>query len=265
MSEGLLLDSHCHLDPEVYGDEAAVDAVVARAREAGVGRMIAIGSGHDLAGLARAAAVAERHAGVWATAGVHPHDAKDWSPQSEAALRSLANHPRLVALGEMGLDFHYDSSPRDAQRIVFRHQLRLALELGLPIVVHDRESAGESLAILLEEGAFSGAGVLYHCFTGTRPEMEAIVGHGGLVSIPGIVTFKNAAEMREVARAVPEDRYLVETDSPYLTPVPFRGTKNEPARVALVAAAVAQVRGQSVDQVARTSAANAARFFRLPA
>ncbi len=256
-------DSHCHLDVDAFGDDAGVDAAVARAQAAGVGRMITIGSGYGAESLKRAARVAERHEGVWATVGVHPHDAKGWTEDSELALRELSRHRRVVGLGEMGLDFHYDNSPRDTQRAVFRRQVRLALELGMPIVIHDRDSDGEVLRILEEERAFAGAGVLWHCFTGNVLEMQEIVERGGLVSIPGIVTFKNAQITRDVARAVPEDRYLIETDSPFLTPVPHRGRRNEPAYVPLVAAMVAQVRGQSVDEVAETSARNAASFFRI--
>lgn len=264
MTQPGYFDSHCHLDVDVFGDDAGVDAVVARAREAGVSRMITIGSGYGAASLRRAALVAERHEGVWATAGVHPHDARCWDEDSEPALRALAAHEKVVALGEMGLDFHYDSSPRDQQREVFRRQLRLARELSLPVIIHDRDSDGETLRILVEERSFLGAGVLYHCYTGDVLAMRTITELGGYISIPGIVTFKNAQGMRDVARAVPDDRYMIETDSPFLTPVPFRGTRNEPARVPLVAAAVANVRGQSVEEVAFTSALNTTRFFGLP-
>ena len=256
-------DSHCHLDPSVYGDDAGVDQVVARAHEAGVRRMVNIGCGTDAEAFERALAVAERHPSVWATAGTHPHDASRWTAQTADAIRRVAPHPRLVAIGELGLDFHYDSSPRDQQREVLRVQVRLALELALPIIVHDRESQSETFQILREEQAFSGAGLLYHCFTGTPGEMAAIVEAGGYVSIPGIVTFKNAGVMREVAREVPADRYMVETDSPYLTPIPFRGQKNEPGRVPLVGAAVAAARGTHVDEIARQSWQNASRFFRI--
>lgn len=258
-------DSHCHLDTQVYGDPEGVDAVVARAHAANVRRLVTIGSGYGPEAFDRAVSVADRHPTVWATAGVHPHDARHWSEDTEAALRRVAAHPRLVALGEMGLDFHYDSSPRDQQRDVFRRQIRLALDLNKPIVIHDRESDGETFRILMEERAFSGAGVLYHCYTGTLVAMDQIVQQGGYISIPGIITFKNAGEMREVARAVPEDRYLIETDSPYLTPVPFRGQKNEPARVPLVCAAVAAARWQHLDDVAHQSWVNASRFFQLEA
>ena len=210
--------------------------------------------------LFRSREVAERHEGVWFTAGVHPHDASRWEADVEAALRALVGHPRLVALGEMGLDFHYDLSPREAQRAVFRAQIRLALEVGLPIVIHDRSSEGETLRILEEEGAFAGR-VLYHCYTGDRAHMRAIVANGGYVSIPGIVTFKNADETRAVAAEVPAERLLVETDSPFLAPVPFRGKKNEPALVRVVADAVAELRGIAPEELAALTTANALRFY----
>lgn len=263
MSAHQLIDSHCHLDVEVFGGDEGVDDAIARAHAAGVTGMVTIGSGYGEDSLRRAVAVAERHPDVWASVGVHPHDAKLWSDTTAAELRALATHPRVVGLGEMGLDFHYDLSPREAQRAVFRAQIRLALELGLPIVIHDRESDGETMRILDEEQAWDGAGVLYHCYTGTVLDMREIVSRGGLISIPGIVTFKNAGQMRDVARLVPEDRYLVETDSPFLTPVPHRGKRNEPAYVAFVAAAVAAARGQPVEEVSARSAASTRGYFRL--
>lgn len=253
-------DSHCHLDPDVYGGDDAVDAVIARARAAGVTRMVTIGAGYDLPCAARAAAVAARHADVFYTLGVHPHDAKRWGDEAAGMLRAHAADPKCVAFGEMGLDFHYDLSPRDAQRDAFRAQIALSLALGKPIVIHDRESDGETLRILDEEGAFAGR-VLYHCFTGDRAAAEAIVARGGFVSIPGIVTFKNADEMRVVAAWVPEERLLVETDSPYLAPIPFRGKKNEPDKVVFVARKVAELRGVDEAALARATSANAARFY----
>ena len=257
-------DSHCHLDADVYGGDDAVDAVIARARAAGVTRMITIGAGYDLPCAERAAAVAARHPDVWFTLGVHPHDAKRWGAEAEALLRRHAADPKCVALGEMGLDFHYDLSPRDEQREAFRAQIRLAVALGKPIVIHDRDSDGETLRILDDEDAFSGARVLYHCFTGDRGAMAQIVARGGYVSIPGIVTFKNAEEMREVAATVPDDRLLVETDSPYLAPIPFRGKKNEPDKVVFVARKVAELRGVPEAGLARATSANTARFYGLP-
>ena len=257
-------DSHCHMDPDVFGDDQGVDDAVWRALDAGVTRLISIGSGATPQAIANATRASSRHASVWATAGVHPHDASAWSPAMADALRELASGPRLVAFGEMGLDYHYDLSPRDAQRAAFRAQIRLALDLAMPIVIHDRESGGETQAILEEEGAYAGAGVLYHCFTGTVPEMSRIVALGGYISVPGIVTFKSAGQMRQVAASVPVDRLLIETDSPYLTPVPYRGSRNEPALVPWVAAAVAHERKMALEDLALYTWENAGTFFRLP-
>ena len=168
----------------------------------------------------------------------------------------------MVALGEMGLDFHYDTSPRDAQRRAFCAQLRAARARGMPVIIHDRDSGGETLAILDEEGAWN-TGVLFHCYTGDVAYMERIVDRGGYVSIPGIVTFKNGDMMREVAARTPADRLLLETDSPFLTPIPHRGTRNEPRHVTLVAAKVAEVRGVQVDALVAQTDANTRAFFRL--
>jgi TatD DNase family protein len=259
----MLFDSHCHLDVKAFDDVAGVDAAVDRARAAGVNRMLTIGSGYGFESGARAVAVAERHDDVYASVGLHPHDAKEFTDERWAALETLAAHPKVVALGEMGLDFHYDNSPRDEQRAVFRHQIRRAMDLDLPIIIHDRDSDGETIALLDEAGAWGGRGVVFHCFTGDVPTMEQIVERGGHVSIPGIVTFKNAATMRDVVVAAPLERLFVETDSPFLTPVPFRGRRNEPARVVLVAQAVAELKGLAPDAVAAATHANASRFFGL--
>jgi len=256
-------DSHCHLDPDVYGGDSGVDEVVARARAAGVSRLITIGAGYGAPTAEAAIRVAERHDDVFCTVGLHPHDAKLWDEPLRDRLGELAAHPKCVGMGEMGLDFHYDLSDRDVQRRVLREQIALARACRRPVVVHDREAGDETLKTLEEEGAF-GVGVLFHCFTGDVALMERIVEDGGYISIPGIVTFKNAGTMREVAARVPEDRLLVETDSPFLTPVPFRGTKNEPARVAVVAEFVAGLRGVSPADLGATTSANTRRFFGLP-
>jgi TatD DNase family protein len=256
-----MIDSHCHLDPDVWGDHPGVDAVIARARAAGVERMVTIGSGYGFGSAFRAVAVARRHPDcIRAAVGLHPHDASDFTPERFAELLALADGPEVVALGEMGLDFHYDKSPRDVQRDVFRAQLRAARERRKPVVIHDRESEGETLAILDEERAWE-TGVLYHCYTGDVAAMEQIVARGGYVSIPGIVTFRNADTMRDVAAQAPIERVLIETDSPFLTPVPHRGKKNEPAYVPLVAAKIAELRGMDVAQLAAVTAANTRRFF----
>ena len=170
-----LFDSHCHLDENAFEGRTGVDAAVERARSAGVARMLAIGSGYGFESAERALAVAERHADVWATVGIHPHDASVWTEEGFETLDKLAVHPRVVAIGEMGLDFHYDNSPRDQQRRVFRTQIQWAKRINKPIIIHDRDSEGETFAILDEEDAWAGRGVVYHCFTGTVASMHRIV------------------------------------------------------------------------------------------
>jgi TatD DNase family protein len=256
-----MIDSHCHLDPGVYGGDQGVDAAVSRAVEAGVEAMLTVGSGYGFDSAARALAVARRHANVRASVGLHPHDAKEFTEERFAALLEMAAAPEVLALGEMGLDFHYDNSPRDTQREVFRAQLRVAKQRALPVIIHDRDSGGETLRILDEEGAWA-TGVLYHCYTGDVPQMQQIVERGGYVSIPGIVTFKTAGEMAEVARLAPLDRILVETDAPFLTPVPHRGKKNEPAFVRFTLAKIAELRGMAPKALDEATSANTRRFFR---
>ncbi len=256
-----MIDSHCHLDPTVFDGDDGVDAVVARAVAAGVSHMFTVGSGYGFESAARALAVARRHPNVRCSVGLHPHDAAEFSPAAFATLLQLASAPEVLALGEMGLDYHYDRSPRDVQRNAFRQQLRAARERRLPVIIHDRESEGETLSILREEGAFT-TGVLYHCYTGTVAQMEEIVSEGGYVSIPGIVTFKNSAEMQAVAAAVPVERLLVETDSPFLTPVPHRGKRNEPAYVPFTLKRVAELRGMDAADLECQTDANTRRFFR---
>lgn len=256
-----MIDSHCHLDPTVFSGDEGVDAVVARAVAAGVSHMLTVGSGYGFDSADRALAVARRHPNVRCSVGLHPHDAAEFSPERFEALLALAAQPEVLALGEMGLDYHYDRAPRDVQRHAFREQLRAARALNLPVIIHDRESEGETLHILREEGAFA-TGVLYHCYTGNVAQMEEIVAEGGYISIPGIVTFKNSAAMQAVAAAVPVDRLLVETDSPFLAPVPYRGRKNEPAYVPFTLARVAQLRGADPADLERHTDTNTRRFFR---
>lgn len=256
-------DAHCHLDPLSFDGDEGVDAAIARAREAGVDRIITIGAGYGLDCAERAAAVAERHADVWFSAGVHPHDAKHWGPDAVERIERLAAHPRCVAIGEMGLDFHYDLSDRDAQRACLREQVGLAKRLQKPIIIHDRDSGGETLRILDETGAFE-VGVQYHCFAGTVEDMREIVSRGGIVSIPGIVTFKKPGHLVDVAREAPEGAFLVETDSPFLSPVPKRGRRNEPANVRFTGERVAQIRGVTPEALAAQTSRTAARFYGLP-
>ncbi len=257
----MIIDSHCHLDTKVWGDDEGVDAVVARARQAGVDRLVAIGSGYGFDSAARAVAVARRHDNVIAGIGLHPHDAKEFTEEAWERLLELAADPKVKALGEMGLDYHYSFSAREQQVLAFRTQLRAAKKLGLPVIIHDRESGGETLDMLDAERAWEG-GVLFHCYTGDRATMQKIVERGGTISIPGIVTFKNAESVREVAREVPLGQLLIETDSPFLAPVPHRGKRNEPAFVPLVGAAVAALRGIPAEELCQITAENTLRFFR---
>ena len=261
-----IIDSHCHLDSEALGDESSVAEVIARAQAAGVNRFVTIGAGWGIACAHRAVALAESHPDcVWATVGVHPHDASQYDDAVEATLRSLGQREQVVAIGEIGLDFHYDNSPRDVQRSAFRRQIRVAISLDQPIVIHDRDSAGETFQILREEGAFTAkSAVLFHCFVGDVPAMEAIVAEGGWISLSGIVTFINATDLHDVARQVPAERLLVETDSPFLAPVPWRGRTNEPRNVVYTLAHIADLRGDSRDELALQTAANTETVFGLP-
>ena len=258
----MLIDTHCHLDIKAYGSWEAIDEVVQRAHEHGVAKMVSIGSGYGAESAERVMHLIKRQKTVYGTVGIHPHDASCWTQEIEDALRFWAESPKVLALGEMGLDFHYNMSPPEKQREAFTAQVRLAHECQLPVVIHDRDSDGEVYEILSAHKGFD-VGVLYHCFCGTVEEMENIVAAGGYISIPGIVTFKNAGQMREVVKEVPIDRLLIETDSPFLTPVPFRGKQNEPQFVRLVAEKIATIKGMSVEEVAANTTQNATRFFGL--
>lgn len=262
----MIFDSHCHLDPETYGGDAGVDDVIQTAIASGVTRMLTVGSGYGDGTAARAVKVAKRHPGVvWASVGLHPHDADLLDDALLAHLTRLAKEPEVVAFGEIGLDFYYDNAPRDVQRAAFIRQIHAALELNLPIIIHDRDSDGECLNTLIAEGAFEGAGVLYHCYGGNVAHMERIVQAGGFISIPGVVTFKKAQDTKDSAAACPAERLLVETDSPFLTPAPLRGRRNEPCHVALTLEAVAVLRGVPTEQLAEITTANTLAFFNIRA
>lgn len=254
----MFFDSHCHLTDERFAPDGA-DAVVGRARAAGVVGLVTIGVGPEDA--AAALAIAERHPDVWATAGVHPHDASTWDADAERRILELAARARCVAIGEIGLDYHYDNSPRDAQRRAFARQLELARELGLPVCVHSREAEGDTAALIREAAAAGVTGVL-HCFSSGAPLFDAGMQAGWYVSFAGVVTFRKY-DGGAFVRAVPADRLLVETDAPYLAPVPRRGERNEPAFVPLVAAGVAAIRGEQSEAVGRYTVANARRFYAL--
>lgn len=255
-----LVDSHCHIDmPDFDADR---DEVVARAREAGLVEMLIVGGVDERAGHRRAAETAARY-GLPATAGVHPHEAKLADERVYDELRGLAREGRIVAIGEIGLDFHYDHSPRPVQREAFRRQIRLAHDVGLPVVVHTREADDETCDILEEEGAGAAGGVI-HCFTGGLALARRSLALGFCLSFSGIVAFPRAAIIQQVARETPADRVLVETDAPFLAPPPHRGKRNEPSFVVEVARKVAGLREEPVETLAAAVRANYARLFRRP-
>ena len=252
----MLVDSHCHLDfPEFAGD---LDAVVARARAAGVGTMVTISTVLDQAG--RLAEIAGRFDGVYSTVGVHPHEAKDHRNIGAGDLEALCAHPRVVGIGETGLDYHYDHSPREDQQESFRTHIAAARATGLPLIVHSRSADEETVAILADEmrkGPFRG---LIHCFSSSRVLAEGALDLGFYISVAGIVTFKAAGELRETVAGLPLDRLLVETDAPFLAPVPYRGKRNEPAFVVHTAQRIAGLMDVPMDDF---EAATTANFFAL--
>lgn len=252
-----MIDSHNHIDMPQF--DADRDAVVARAREAGVTDMLLVGGVDEEGGHQRALRIAAE-LGLPVSAGIHPHEARLATEETYDELGKLAREGKIVALGELGLDFHYDHSPRDVQREVFRRQLRLAREVGLPVIVHTREADDETAAILEEEGAGEVGGVI-HCFTGGEELARRALALGFYISFSGIVAFPRAEVIQQVARTVPEDRLLVETDSPFLAPPPYRGKRNEPAFVVEVARTVARLRGVPLEAVGRAAEANFRRLF----
>ncbi len=255
----ILVDSHCHLDFDDFADE--LPEVVARAREAGVGRMVSICTRPSR--LDRTLAIAEQFDEVFVGVGVHPHEAAAEGHVTEDELVELSNHPKVVGIGETGLDYHYDHSPRDRQRSAFRTHIRAARRTGLPLIVHTREAEADTVEILTEEAAAPGAqplsGVI-HCFSGTRWLAERSIDLGMHISFSGILTFRRSDDIRETARDLPLDRVLVETDAPYLAPVPKRGRRNEPAYVAHTAAVLGDLHGLSPEAIA---AQTTETFFRL--
>ncbi|MGY8957407.1 MAG: TatD family hydrolase, partial [Alphaproteobacteria bacterium] len=235
----MLVDSHCHLDFKDF--EGELDDVVARAGAAGVGTMVSIST--HLSKFEGVKAVAERFDNVWCSVGVHPHQAGEEGVDSPDRLVELAQHPRVVGIGESGLDYYYDNSPRDRQQISFRAHIEAARETGLPLIVHARDADEDAADIMrdeMEKGAYTA---VMHCFSSGRGLAEAALEMGMYISFSGILTFKNAQELRNIARDVPEDRILVETDSPFLAPIPNRGKRNEPSFVAHTAEVLAEVRG----------------------
>lgn len=252
-----LIDSHCHLNYEGLADRQG--EVLANARARGVGGFLNISTRQkewsDVIG------VAEREPDVWATVGIHPHEADNHPDLGSAALIEAANHPRVIAIGECGLDYFYDKSDRSAQRERFAAHIEAARKTSLPLVVHTRDAEDDTAAMLSEAVAEGGVTGVLHCFTGSRALAEKALELGFYISLSGIVTFKNAQDLQETAKILPRDRFLVETDSPFLAPVPNRGKTCEPAFVADTALFVADLRGESIDELAQATTANFYRLF----
>jgi len=260
------IDSHCHVSADEFAADR--DAVLARTFASGVDALVAIGAGYGVDANAGAVALAASDTRIFATAGVHPHDAKLLDDAGRAKLRAWLADPRVVAVGECGLDYWYEHSPRAEQRAVFAEQVALARELDLPVVIHVRDRGTDAYAELLEIWRAEGGGALegvLHCYTHDLPFAKRALDLGLLVSFSGIVTFKTAEALREVAAGLPLDSVLVETDAPLLAPQGHRGERNEPALVSLVGACLARVRQEPLERVATATSANARRLFRLPA
>jgi TatD DNase family protein len=248
-----LIDTHCHLDGKVF--DADRDTVVERARAAGVAEMVAIGTGDGPPDLEAGIRLAEAYAFMTATVGVQPHDASKATEETWVELAALTAHPQVVAVGEIGLDYYYDFAPREVQRAAFVKQLGIAGEAGLPILIHSRDAWEDTFAAVDAHWRAECGGV-FHCFSGGPREVELALERGFLLSFSGIVTFPRAEEIREAARLTPLDRILVETDAPYLAPVPWRGKRNEPAYVVKTAERVAELKGVTLEELAGITTAN---------
>jgi TatD DNase family protein len=253
-----LTDSHAHLDDARF--DADRDAVLRRAWDAGVRTILTIGNGDGPDRMGCGIPIAEAHEWIYTSAGVHPHDAAKVEERHYAEIERLAKHPKVIALGETGLDYHYDNSPRDVQREVFRRQLALAKRLDLPVIIHTREADADTETILRKEAPARG---VIHCFTSGDQLADCALSHGFLISFSGIVTFPNAKSLANIARRIPADRILIETDCPYLAPVPHRGKRNEPSFAADTARFVASLRGVTTDELAAQTSANFNRLFAL--
>lgn len=260
MMRPILIDSHCHIDGKEFDPDRG--AVLERARAAGVSPLVVVGTGPTVAEVRRALELALGEPDIWAAVGVHPHDAARFSEPDWEELATLAQNPRTCAVGETGLDFHYDSVPWVDQATAFQRQIRLAKRVGKPLVCHVRDAYPEALALLDEEKP-PEAGVVMHCFTGGPGEAVACLSRGYSLSFSGIVTFPSAQNIRDALVHVPLSHVLVETDAPYLSPIPLRGKRNEPAHVVHTAETVARVRGVAFAELAGAVVANASAMFRL--
>jgi TatD DNase family protein len=259
----VIIDSHCHLDDAAFDEDR--EEVLERARQAGVGLMLAIGTGDGPPDLEGAIRLADQHPQVYATVGIHPHDASKGDAASFDRLPTLCRHPKVVAMGEMGLDYHYDHSPRDVQREVFVRQMEIAREAKKPIVIHTREAWEDTVELLKTHWSPSGLPGIMHCFSGGVNEAKQALDLGFFISFAGVLTFRRADELRHAAASVPLDRLLVETDAPYLTPEPYRKVRrNEPMYVVETVRRLAQVRRKSYEEIASTTSANFCKLLDLP-
>jgi TatD DNase family protein len=256
-----LVDSHCHLDNPQFDPDR--EAVIERALAAGVERMVVIGTGDGPPDLEPGIRLADRHEPIYATVGIHPHDASKATPDTYKQLRKLLQHPKVVALGEIGLDYHYDHSPRDVQKAAFIAQMSVAEDAQKPIVIHTREAWEDTLALLEQYWKPTELGGIMHCFSGGPAEAQRCLDLGFHLSFAGILTFPKSAGIQEAARTAPADRILIETDAPYLAPVPHRGKRNEPAFVAQTARKLAELRGVTPDEIARITTENFLRLAKI--
>lgn len=258
----MLIDSHAHIDgPEFDGDR---EEVIQRARDAGVSAILNVGTGDPHSGaLERAVELAEKHSDIYTAIGTHPHDARHFDDKAEQRITRLVKQSsRVIAWGEIGLDFHYDNSPRDVQMEVFRRQLRLAGEVHLPVIIHTREAEDETIEILKSQSVGSSLSGIMHCFSGSLRLAEQAIELGFLISFSGIVTFKKAEDLRAIAMQVPPDRLLIETDCPFLAPAPFRGKRNEPAYVVEVARCLSELRKLTLEEIGRITTRNFEGLFK---
>jgi TatD DNase family protein len=256
-----LIDSHAHIDAPQFADDR--EAMLTRARAAGITTLLAIGTGPGPEKLDAALPYAEQHDWIYTTVGIHPHEAIEVTPAHLETLSRLAKHPKVIAWGEIGLDYFYDHSPKDTQEKVFRQQMELAHAAKLPIIIHCRDAWPDTLRILEEAWKPTGLGGILHCFTSTLEDAQRGLDMDFLISFAGNSTYPKSQSIRDVAKVLPLSNILIETDSPYLAPQPFRGKRNEPAYVAEVAKALASVRDLSVEQIAAATTENFRRFFRL--
>ena len=252
----MLFDTHAHLDDEKFADD--LDEVISRAEANGIGYILTASS--DIASSVENITLTQKHRIFYAAVGIHPHNAVNHNKSVISMLKEFASYPKVVAIGETGLDYYYDNSPREAQKICFARHISLAREVRLPIIVHDREAHEDTLNILKSENAKDVGGV-FHCYSGSVEMAREVMELGFLISIAGPVTFRNARKLLDVVKYVPDDMLLVGTDSPYLAPEPHRGRRNEPAYVKLVAEKIAEIKGKSLEYIAETTTSNAKRLF----